>query len=382
MVPVLLLSEIGLVAMASSHTSLDSGHDSPPLHLHYSTDTSPNHQSYTLLIHLLSTQRINPNTLKIVLSLAWNPPSEVVFKHMAFNTFLVSFGQEAGKLKVLAKGPWSVKGRHVVLKEWNPHIPFDQITFTETSFWIQVHSLPPSCINEANAKAIGNLVGKFLRTDLKDTPAQQWKRFLRIKIAVQVDEPLKCGFFFDSAQLQRIWISFKYELLSEFCYSCGSLLHTDQTCSHSLMHLPRPLDPRSSYGPWLRAVNPHQLLPPPRMPAGKSHYSIADPLANSVIHSPPDDLMGQPPSTQVNPLVLSPSNPDTGSSSRDTFVRDPTLPPPPDTPKSTFSLPPLSLPPPLPPSPCQPTELSPSPGFSTPNKNFDGCTPACSWLGK
>lgn len=131
--------------------------------LHYSPDNLSDNKTYTILIHILSTQRINPNTIKVVLTMAWQTQSEVTFKLMAINPFLVSFGQEADKLRVCDKGPWSVKGKHVILKEWNPNVPFDNVEFKETSFWLQVHSLPRRCINLETAKVVGHLAEGFMR---------------------------------------------------------------------------------------------------------------------------------------------------------------------------------------------------------------------------
>lgn len=136
--------------------------------------------------------------------MAWQLNSEVSFKQLAVNTFLVSFGLLSDKLKVTDKGPWSVKGSHVIVKEWNPLVPFDTIAFKETSFWIQVHSLPPSCINMENAIAIGDRAGSFLQTDIKRSPGPHWKRFLRIKICVQVRDSLRCGFFFENTQRDTV----------------------------------------------------------------------------------------------------------------------------------------------------------------------------------
>lgn len=166
-----------------------------PIKLHYSFDNSPSNSPPTLLIHILSLNRMNPNSVKSVLKIVWRTEGDITFNHMAFNTFLVRLSTETDKRKILAGCPWSVKGSRVLLKEWEPNIPFDKVTFNEAIFWIQVHSLPPNCMNEDNARAIGNMAGGYLDTNLARNPLKKWKRFLRIKVAVNVHKKLLCGFF-------------------------------------------------------------------------------------------------------------------------------------------------------------------------------------------
>lgn len=114
-----------------------------PIKLHYSSDNSPSQSPPTILIHIFSIHRMNPNSVKSVLKLAWRTEGDLTFTLMAFNTFLVRLNTDADKQKIMAGGPWSVKGHCVIVKEWDPNIPFDQVRFEEAIFWIQVYSLPP-----------------------------------------------------------------------------------------------------------------------------------------------------------------------------------------------------------------------------------------------
>lgn len=104
------------------------------------------------------------------------------------------------------RGPWSVKGSHVILKEWGPNTPFDNIIFDEIS---------QKCINEENVAALGHFAGRYIKSDLFSNPMKS----------------LKCGFFHDLDNTERIWISFKYERLSKFCYDCGFMNQTDKHCT-------------------------------------------------------------------------------------------------------------------------------------------------------
>lgn len=99
------------------------------------------------------------------------------------------------KQKVVEKGPWTIKGNYVILEEWDTNTPFEKVTFDQTTFWSQVHSLPPYYMNFGNAEVMGNMVGHSLCNDLSSNPLKKWNKFLRIKVVINVHNSLMCGFF-------------------------------------------------------------------------------------------------------------------------------------------------------------------------------------------
>lgn len=48
-----------------------------------------------------------------------------------------------------------------------------------------------------------------------------------------------------------VWIFLKYERLHDLCYTCGRLNHSAKDC-HLTDNLPKSIDPRFAFGPWLR----------------------------------------------------------------------------------------------------------------------------------
>lgn len=56
------------------------------------------------------------------------------------------------------------------------------------------------------------------------------QRFIRIHISVNIQEPLKPGCFITRETGERLWLAFKFERLSDFCYACGNMDHTMTAC--------------------------------------------------------------------------------------------------------------------------------------------------------
>ena len=59
---------------------------------------------------------------------------------------------------------------HMVLKKWTSGLILKELKLNFTMFWIQIHGLPPSMqstqILEANAKIIGEKIGRVIQIDV------------------------------------------------------------------------------------------------------------------------------------------------------------------------------------------------------------------------
>lgn len=64
------------------------------------------------------------------------------------------------------------------------------VTFTHLLFWVQVWGVPFDLITEEAAQDIGRGLGKVIEVDCKALKTDQ-ARFLRIKVEVPLDKPLR-----------------------------------------------------------------------------------------------------------------------------------------------------------------------------------------------
>jgi hypothetical protein len=56
-----------------------------------------------------------------------------------------------------------------------------------------------------------------------------WGRCLRIRVNLDITKPLDRGRAL-SINGKPVWVNFKYEKLTQFCYYCERILHTQQQC--------------------------------------------------------------------------------------------------------------------------------------------------------
>jgi len=49
--------------------------------------------------------------------------------------------------------------------------------------------------------------------------------FMHVKVALSLSKPIRRGAFLVGSNVQKTWVTFKYERLALFCHYCGLLGH-------------------------------------------------------------------------------------------------------------------------------------------------------------
>ena len=107
----------------------------------------------------------------------------------------------------------------------------------------------------AVGKQIGNFIGTFVEYDTS-TNTGLWNAFMRIRVQLEVRQPLKQWKRIRGNNGKSPLIHFKYERLSTFCYMCGMLGHWKRFCEK---YSPNEGEGTQGWSPDLRA----QMRKPP-----------------------------------------------------------------------------------------------------------------------
>uniref|UniRef100_A0A2N9FPE6 CCHC-type domain-containing protein n=1 Tax=Fagus sylvatica TaxID=28930 RepID=A0A2N9FPE6_FAGSY len=128
--------------------------------------------------------------------------------------------------------------------------------FSTSTFWVQVHGLPVLWQQKDYLTSIGQQAGHVLDVDLARNYPHQWRRFVRIKIEVNIIIPLKSGIFLTRPGLKDLWIGLKYEKLLELCYKCGIIGHPEKECTMGITMLSNQYGIKlPAFGEWIRTEN-------------------------------------------------------------------------------------------------------------------------------
>ncbi|KAJ4831138.1 hypothetical protein Tsubulata_000671 [Turnera subulata] len=106
-------------------------------------------------------------------------------------------------------------------------------------------------MSSMNSREVEDLVGKYVQTNdlLGDGPVS-FRPYMRIRVLIPVEEPLKKGFTIEREDGTIREVEFKYERLSNFCYKRGRLGHIMRNCVD--LEMIRRF-PHLSFGSYLQA---------------------------------------------------------------------------------------------------------------------------------
>lgn len=178
----------------------------------------------------ISNIKVNFGAMKDTLSSIWRPVKGVFMEETMYpNLFIFKFFHELDIKRVLDDGPWTFNEQALLLKKLDIGEQLKDIRLTEMFIWVQIYDLPIGFNSECILKSIGNFVGKFVEVDPKNFQGLM-RDYLRIKVAFDVRRSLKSRMKLKKAGGEWLWINFKYERLTSFCFYCGIIGHSDKFC--------------------------------------------------------------------------------------------------------------------------------------------------------
>ncbi|KAL7237694.1 hypothetical protein ACSBR2_003908 [Camellia fascicularis] len=218
------------------------GHDFVTLELEEGTDECEDNSSLCLIRKILTSKALNKQAVSQVSITSWLD-----------NVYLFKFGNEEDKTFILRTAPWSVMGNLLVLQ---PHLidkSISEMNFTYSPFWVQVHGLTMEKMTRQNRQIIAKTIGMLVGVEAPTDGLLLAKSFLRIRVDINTSLLLPRGFMLkrqkpNSTGKTDLWVEFKYEHLSDFCYDCGRIGHDNKSCKF----VTREEGKLSGYGPELR----------------------------------------------------------------------------------------------------------------------------------
>ena len=215
----------------------------------------------SLIGKIISSRSFSTVVIKDIIQRAWNSSREVTITKMGKNIFLFSFGTVTELENIFQRRPWTLRGAHLVLKKWSPDLLWQEVDFSRSTFWVQIHGLPGLWQKPEHLRCIGSEVGEVLASESDIGVSLPWKKFYRLRIDVDISKPLKPGVFLPRNGRDDLWIALKYEKLPDSCFNCGCIGHITKDCNSPLVSLSNQYGVRfQAYGGWLSADN--DLFPP------------------------------------------------------------------------------------------------------------------------
>ncbi|OMO90726.1 hypothetical protein COLO4_18925 [Corchorus olitorius] len=229
-------------------------------------------KEFTMAGKLISEKAVNRGGVKNILRKAWMEIGEVRIPDAPDNVFVFSMKKKEIMDQILEESPWSAMGQLVNLKQWEPSEALEDIDFSKVAFWIQVHGLNRDLLTKKNAERIGASLGKVVEVENPVGDGGLVRGFLRCRVEIDLADPLKDGFWVPCSNGDRRWASLRYEKLSDCCYNCGCIGHSEKMCDEEpvvAIYDPELL----RYGPWMRTAAVRKISEdiPPTVKGGKGN---------------------------------------------------------------------------------------------------------------
>jgi len=152
--------------------------------------------------------------------------------------------------QIVQQGPWLFDNLPLVWSKISvgkdPYtMPLDTI-----ECWLQVYNLPFGFMTESMGILLGNHAGKLEKYDYENNYGS-WRRYMWLRVAMKVQEPLVKCFEFVLEDGQSVIVKFRYEKPGNFCYVCRLIGHTESSCSKRFDR--GFMEGDQNWGPYLRA---------------------------------------------------------------------------------------------------------------------------------
>ncbi|XP_074363906.1 uncharacterized protein LOC141704580 [Apium graveolens] len=171
---------------------------------------------------LLTDRKVNFAAMRDTFSSIWRPIKGVFVEETSVpNLFLFKFFHELGLQRVLDDRPWTFNNQALVVKKLEIGEQLTEIKLNGLYIWVQVYDLPMGFNSEFILQSVGNFVGKFVVSDPKNFQGV-WRNYVRIKVVVNVNKPLKSQMRIKKAGANRCGLNSNMSGCHHFIFIVGS----------------------------------------------------------------------------------------------------------------------------------------------------------------
>ncbi|GAU49142.1 hypothetical protein TSUD_191440 [Trifolium subterraneum] len=185
---------------------------------------------WCLVGRVLSDRPIHVSSMMVRMADLWRPVKKVTIREAKPGVFLFQFGHPLDMEAVINGGPWTFDNYLLILEQIPLELQIESIPLQHMELWVQIHNLPTGLMKEKVGSTLANYIGKFVEYD-KNNISSFWRQYMRVKVRMDVNQPLK-----KDAKVKNIvgeWctVNFKYEKLGIFCFVCGVMGYTEKRCA-------------------------------------------------------------------------------------------------------------------------------------------------------
>jgi 14-3-3 protein epsilon len=184
---------------------------------------------WCLVGRFLGDRPIHVKSMKVRIADLWRSVKGVTIKQAKEGLFLFQFAHALDMEAALKGGPWTFDNHLLIMERVQLGVQIENIPLFHVDFWVQVHNLPAGLMLEKVGRKLANYIGAFVEYD-KNNNTSFWRQYMRLRVRVDVRQPLKKDTKVKSIGGEWCTVNFKYEKLGMFCFICGIMGHSENKC--------------------------------------------------------------------------------------------------------------------------------------------------------
>ena len=185
-------------------------------------------QEFSIVAKFYTLRILNVEAVARTFNPIWRSKNGFQIQNLGEHRLLFIFDNKADVDRVLQNEPWSFDKHVVILQVYNKTLPLRDLVFRESLFWVQVHDIPIAYKNQAMVEELCSVISEVIH--MPGGPSLGGQGFLRVRVRVDVTQPLCRGRIVSLENGEQSWVAFRYERLPNVCYWCGCLDHADKDC--------------------------------------------------------------------------------------------------------------------------------------------------------
>jgi hypothetical protein len=201
----------------------------------------------SILGKIIKEKPIHVSSIQKGLESIWGSPPGLKIQEIEGGILQFFMDRAIDQERILLGNPWIFRNSWLIVKSWDRQTDLNLVDFAKAPVWIQLWGLPPHCKTKKMGENIGNLLGQVEAAEVYEYPGK--KRIIKIKVAINISQPIQTGILIGNARDGTTWIDFRYERLPQVCFKCGLLGHGDQLCQFE----PLKQEESAPLGPWIRS---------------------------------------------------------------------------------------------------------------------------------
>lgn len=149
-------------------------------------------QGGTIASKFLTRRRINIEVVARTFRPLWRAEKDFTIQDMGENRAIFTFNDIIDVERVIQNGPWAYERSLVVCQRVENNIPINEIAFTHSLFWVQIHELPVLSLTQEVIETIGQTLGivEHAPESIEDRGGGPC---MRVRVLIDITKPLCRG---------------------------------------------------------------------------------------------------------------------------------------------------------------------------------------------